>query len=369
MIGLIDKLSGKVFTDLNRFVDGGDAGDEYNYCLPLQDSFVTPKIKKVTIQQGEVLSTLVIDLEIRAPIELAEDRKARSKRKKLIQIRTSACLYPGIPRVDFHTEIDNQVKDHRLRVHFPYLNNSFPEFADHDGHFEVVRRKVGIPTGGTDWVEDPRPEVPQRMFADISDGQVGMMVANRGLPEVEVLKTGSGEEISITLLRCVGWLSRDDLSNRKGHAGPFLPTPGAQMQGNWAFDYSLIPHPGNWDEPSKNGYPFQHAANFNCPLKVVETNKHPGNLETSGSFLIVEPDLFVISAIKQSQDRTGWLVRGYNISNKELEVKIRLLVDIKKAELVNLAEKACKPLKPGLDRRYYFSVLPHEIITIKFYYE
>ena len=59
-----------------------------------------------------------------------------------------------------------------------------------------------------------------------------MIIANRGLPEVEVT---SRHEIAITLLRCVGWLSRDDFSTRTGHAGPFLETPKAQMQGEWEF--------------------------------------------------------------------------------------------------------------------------------------
>ena len=37
--------------------------------------------------------------------------------------------------------------------------------------------------------------------------------------------------LGLTLLRCVGWLSRDDLSTRYKHAGPGLETPGAQCLG------------------------------------------------------------------------------------------------------------------------------------------
>ena len=46
--------------------------------------------------------------------------------------------------------------------------------------------------------------------------------------------------IAVTLLRCVGWLSRDDLDERRGPAGPGTATPGAQMPGKWAFDYAII---------------------------------------------------------------------------------------------------------------------------------
>ena len=127
--------------------------------------------------------------------------------------------------------------------------------ADHDSHFDVVRRPVGVPEKDADWVEDPRPEVPQRAFTDISDGQVGLTIANRGLPEVEVLPgaVGSTTEIALTLLRCVGWLSRDDLPVRQGHAGPAYETPGAQVPGSWSFDYSIIAHEGHWSQSRERG--------------------------------------------------------------------------------------------------------------------
>ena len=40
-----------------------------------------------------------------------------------------------------------------------------------------------------------------------------------------------GGRAGLTLLRCVGWLSRGDLGTRRGHAGPELPVPGPQCLG------------------------------------------------------------------------------------------------------------------------------------------
>ena len=49
------------------------------------------------------------------------------------------------------------------------------------------------------WVEQPRPEVPQRAFTSVTDGRYGLTIANRGLPEVEVLKNSDGNaEIAVT---------------------------------------------------------------------------------------------------------------------------------------------------------------------------
>ena len=90
--------------------------------------------------------------------------------------------------------------------------------------------------------------------------------------EVKARETG-GSGIALTLLRCVGWLSRDDYSSRNGHAGPFLETPGAQMPGRWSYDYAVIPFAAP-DEAAAR----QQAYAFAAPLRAVASPLHPGDL-------------------------------------------------------------------------------------------
>jgi mannosylglycerate hydrolase len=369
---LEDKRNGNIFNNLNRFIDGGDKGDEYNFCPPENDSLIEAKVKNLSVQFNPVSQTLEADLEILAPIELDPNRKTRSGKRSIISIHTVASLFPGIARVDIHTEITNQAKDHRLRVHFPYHKNldiNNPIVADYDGHFEVVRRPIGVPAFGPGWVEDPRPEVPQRSFTDISNGQDGLMVANRGLPEVEVIQTSKETVIALTLLRCVGWLSRDDLSTRRNHAGPFLPTPGAQMQGKWEFDYSIVPHAGSWNSNTGQSFPFQQASHFNAPLRTVESSIHAGNELDSGSFIKVSPGLFTISSVKQIKDNKGWLIRGYNLSDQAITVSLSTWKRSKTYWLLNLAEKAVTRLEPNKSGIVTFQARPHEIVSIGFFEE
>ena len=54
--------------------------------------------------------------------------------------------------------------------------------------------------------------------------------------------------IAVTLLRCVGWLSRGDLHNRRGHAGPGIATPAAQMRGEFAFEVGVMRQEGDWED-------------------------------------------------------------------------------------------------------------------------
>jgi mannosylglycerate hydrolase len=167
-------------------------------------------------------------------------------------------------------------------------------------------------------------------------------------------------EIAVTLLRCVGWLSRDDFSTRKGHAGPFLETPGAQMPGTWTFDYSIIPHIGDWENA------YQQAYSFEIPMRLVGTSLHPGILPASCSFIRVEPSTFIVSAIKQCENEKGWLVRGYNITGEDIQVSLRPWKSFRQVLKVNLAEDKQDVLKPDKEGSFLVKVRGHEIVSVSF---
>jgi len=356
-----DKETGAVYDGLNRLVDGSDAGDEYNYSPLAQDNFFTPRLMSVQGFPDDLAPSLEISYQLKIPAKLSPDRKRRAKEIVTIPITSRVSLTPGLPRVDVQTEIDNQAEDHRLRVHFPApitVDN-----AAHDGHFEVVQRSIGVPLKGEDWVEDPRPEVPQRAFTDVSDGKIGLMIANRGLPEVEAIKLKEkGEtEIALTLLRCVGDLSRDDMPVRQGHAGPAFQTPGGQVPGRWTYDYAIIPHRGNWKEA------YQQAYAFETSMRAFETDLHLGETEKSGSFISHSPAGFIISAVKEAEDNKGYIVRGYNITPERIQLNLKPLTGFKKACQADLAEENLSDLIIQDDGSVELSVSGHEIVSVIFY--
>jgi alpha-mannosidase len=358
-LALLDKRDGKRYAGLNRFLDGGDCGDEYNYSSPTTDRLTAPRLKHVSIARGPVQQVLEIELELNIPLTLATDRKSRSKEQVSQSITTTVTLSHGVPRLDIHTRMNNRARDHRLRVHFPAPFASTT--GQHDGHFEVVERGIGLPAFDASWVEQPRPEVPQRTFTSMTDGRSRLTVANRGLPEVEVLKNSAGNaEIALTLLRCVGWLSRDDFSTRNGHAGPFLETPGAQMPGTWEFDYSILP--ASQDTLAS----YNQAYAFETPMRAVSASLHSGVLPAQTSLIEVEPAAFSVSAIKVAEDGRGWLVRGYNLIGDEIMVTLKPWRPFKKVEQVNLAEEKIVTLKPDKEGRVTIPVRGHEIVSVMF---
>jgi alpha-mannosidase len=356
---LLDKRCNQVYEGLNRILDGGDCGDEYNYGPPAIDRLTSPCLKRVTLIRGPVQQSLEVEMELKSPLSLTPDRKSRSQEQVILPITTTITLSKNVPRVDIRTALVNNARDHRLRIHFPapFTTN----IGSQDGHFEVVDRRVELPPFDDTWVEQPRPEVPQRAFTDVSDGKTGLMIANRGLPEVEVLKNAQGNaEIALTLLRCIGWLSRDDFSTRKGHAGPFIETPGAQLPGQWFFDYSIIPHSGGWNTA------FWQAYAFNNPLRAVSTGMHAGNLSSALSFVEAAPETFVISAVKPTEVGHAWLVRGYNITDDPIRVTLKPWNPFKKVALVNLAEANQSPLQPDQSGCVTFPVRAHQIVSVVF---
>ena len=355
---ITDKRTNGIYKGLNRFADGGDAGDEYNYSPPKSDSIHYPRLVSLRVFRHKLVQTLEIVYALKVPAQLSDDRKSRSTKLVEIPVTSRVSLIPGGERIDIHTEVDNSAKDHRLRVHFPAPFGV--QDADYDGHFEVVRRTIGVPEKGENWAEDPRPEVPQRAFTDVSNGKIGLMVANRGLPEVEALNKDTHTEIALTLLRGVGWLSRDDMPVRQGHAGPGFETPGGQMLGKRTFDYSIIPHKGYWNEA------YQLAYSFETPLKAITTAIHPGELAAKGSFISHSPDDFVISAIKESENGKGWIVRGYNISPETIQLNLKPLGKFPYVMKINLAEEPIAPLRVDDDGGISISVSGHEIVSIMF---
>ncbi|MCH8052267.1 MAG: hypothetical protein IIC86_09645, partial [Chloroflexi bacterium] len=362
-----DKRHGRVLRGLNRFLDVGDRGDEYTYDPPPDDRVVDRPSGAVDVavtEAGPARWTLEVrqayslparwTLEVRQayslPARLTPDRRGRSEDCVECEITSRVRLYPGVARVDVETEVDNRAEDHRLRVLFPA--GVATDHSDAEQHFGVVRRPVDCPPEAANAPESPVAYYPQKTFTDLSDGEHGLMIANRGLAEYEVMSDGSaGTEddgtatLAVTLLRCVGWLSRDDLSMRRGHAGPGFETPGAQMPGRWTFEYSLIPHAGGWREA------FSEAHAFARPLRSLRTSRGSGRLPREKSLLTVDVPELVVSTVKLAEDDDSVVARAYNIAG-EAHGRVSA-VDLNEENAANVDASR-------------LVLRPNEIVTLKF---
>jgi mannosylglycerate hydrolase len=357
---VLDKVSGRRLSGLNRFVDGGDRGDEYNYCHLARDEVVDrpsrpPRI--AVVESGPSRWTLEVALDYSLPVALAEDRDERSPERVECPILSRVSLYPGLRRIDFHTEVENRAGEHRLRVHFPAGLQTDVSHAEQ--HFGVITRPLAVPAWDDTWTEEPMGTHPQKSFVDVSDGQRGLMLANRGLPEYEVLPGEDGVTIALTLLRCVGFLARFDLTSRPSIAGPLVRTPGGQVLGRHAFDYALIPHEGGWEQ----AWPEAHR--FAVPMRARRVEDGSGALPAEGALLVLDGPAFVVSALKRAEGGSGAVVRLYNMSSTPASGRVRLTEPFQGAEFVNMEESflAEAPLEDGWVR---LEAQTNQVLNLRF---
>lgn len=358
---LLDRESGAIYWGINGFLDEGDAGDEYTFSPPPRELAVKGPAAPPRItweDRGQARQRLRVEMVLSLPEGLTEDRKGRSNQVVDCHVTSWLSVYPGIPRLDISTTVVNRARDHRLRVRFPTRLKA--EAAHADGHFTVLRRPLEPVTDFTGWMEHPTGSSHMGEFVDISDGVSGLMIAGRGLPEYEVVLLEEGPCIQLTLLRAVGWLSRDDLGTRQGAAGPFLPTPGAQLLGSHTFDYAVIPHPDDWRRAA------EQARWFTRPMLAQWTGSHPGAIPPETSFLRLSPADLVLSAVKPTHSQgSDIIVRLFNPTEEPLTGQLTSLFPLASAQATQLDERegVALPLEDG--SRVPLSVAPHQIVTLR----
>jgi len=403
-INVFDKKDAVWFENICQFEDMGDWGDEYDFSGPTRKQID----KKYTTMDTEILEnslflngpsqkTIKIKMIMKLPVSLTLDRLQREDKHTDNIINLYISLYKGINRIDFKINLENNSKDHRIRVIFPSKITTDKVFCD--GHFYVVSRNILLPNG-RHWAQRPSKTNHQKDFIMVNDESKCFAVLNHGLPEYEAIMDDDGTiKIAITLLRCIEWLSRHNIDSRRNDAGPSLNTPEAQCLGSHEFDLSLIidEYKSNW----WNSEIHIKGKEFNCPLKPIFPLMLKSTLRNSDllllsrmgvlsaldrsperninaflpselSFLDIDNKNIILSALKKSENGNYLIIRAYNISPSLQKAKLEFFkeISIKNVEIVNfLEEKPKNKIKATIDNylknKLEVSLEPHVIATFK----
>ena len=233
---IVDKATGERGGRQNRLISEGDRGDEYTYSYagPTVGSEGASGTRAASVAGDRATAT--VDLVLRLPARLRDDRLARSPELVDCPVRIEVSLDAGERRVDVRLEVDNRGSDQRLRVlcetgtrALTHQSGAAFAFLERSNRFGLRPR----------WIEPPTAEACLHDFVGVMGATKGLAVGVDGLREYSVLHDGG--TIAITLLRAVGFLSRGDLPERRGHAGPELATPSAQSIGKRAYRYTVVP--------------------------------------------------------------------------------------------------------------------------------
>lgn len=343
------------------FEDDGDRGDEYNFDPVAETAAITQpaSISARILDDGPARRRISLTLVFDIPASLTADRRSRSPESEKLTIELSATLYSGLDRVDFTAEVANPSRDHRLRaaLRTPVIASD----AVHDTSFGVVRRPLAPsePRG----TEDIYPTVPHRTFTAVEGADFSAAMISRGILEVEVRpeRTGSsvaitGSTILLTLLRCVGWLSRSDLATRRGGAGPELETPDAQEIGTHLFEFAVGTFRGSY----LDGELLQRVEAYASPPRLFQGC----NIGASRSLVQCDNPRIIFSTARPESHVGAHKVRVYSASSNTERAKFTF-ASRSSARLVDLAGRATKPagVKRSRDGSITLELRPFEILT------
>jgi mannosylglycerate hydrolase len=302
-----------------------------------------------------------VDLTLPLPASISDDRSSRTDETIPTPVSVRVTLDAGSPRVGFGITVDNAARDHRLRVLFP-LGAASIAGVRAETAFAVVERPARRPRPADVRVEVPVVYGPTSGFTEAGDDAAGAIVFGDGLVEYEPYTDGP-PALALTLLRCVGFLSRDDLAMRpSGHAGPGRATPGAQCPGRHEFRLAFEPRR---QRPRPSAL-FAQAASFVAPPLVASGAAAGDGLPAIGTFVGVESagGAVVLSACKYADDRDTLVCRLFNPDDEPAALRLTTASRLATATALDLHERPLHDLTVQ-DGGLQTTVGPHQITTFE----
>lgn len=291
-----DLSSGRRFEGLHALEDEFDMGDLYNFCpLPETPAWRCSSASARILSDGPLAWELEISYHGERPTGLDDELRPRTETVAL-SLTAVVRLVRGSDRIEFETTIDNATEDHRLRVVFPVGSAVGPVRAE--GQFAVVERPIVPPEPRTQWCEPP--DATQHAIGAVALGSLALMT--RGLPEYEARAGSAGTELCLTMLRCVGTISRaaGAISTRPVAAGPQLATPEGQCLGRHKLEYAVRFDAGELDEVAL----LRASQDYRCPFLVL-----PAGVQFEPP-LRLEGEV-VFSCLTGAQDGDGLVLRVF----------------------------------------------------------
>ena len=370
---LLDKKTGRTYENLGCYEDTGDMGNEYIYIQDTGKQVISTKGRKAEVScvERNAFRTVVeirhkmmvpsgMGEELQRQREMCIDPYTRVANRSLelveMDVKTVLTLEKSAKGLRVATTICNQAKDHRVRVIFPTGLHASTHMAD--SAFEVVRRN----NRHNDTWTNPCGCERQQCFAAMEDEKGGLLVANRGLYEYEILEEQENA-IAVTLLRCVAEM---------GDWG-YFPTPKAQQPGTFCLEFEVVPYAaGETGAAFEEGYAFQQDLTvaqagleraFLRKPGQVKPELMEGKLPLEMSFLAFEGNGIHMTAFKKGQKKDDLFVRFVNQMEQGEILSFKKEDWMKEVYRSNVIEEKDDVLTPDADGIYHVSLREFEIAT------
>jgi len=236
-------------------------------------------------------------------------------------------LWNDLPRIDFTTKLEGfPGRDGLLMAVFPLRSASRSLF---ETHHAVTDRPDGVYNAHT-WVD---METPGGGVALFNQGTGGHLI-ERGL-------------LRLILLRSIT-------------AYPSYHAPEGSEAGDHAFSYSLYPHSAGWGASGV----MEMARSFNAPVRTLAAGERPGSVPPEHSWLSISGGAFQITAFKQAEDGTGWILRGCETRGSKSQIRLNFGFQASRAWIAETLERPITDahIREGVVE---FEAKPFEFVTLR----
>lgn len=309
LLNVYSKVLDRWFTDLLILEDDGDVGDYWVYYPPYEGPSVSSlglQADICLIRNGTEEAVIEISLSMNVPSEAIFTRNEltsegeRSKETKLMPIRHRIILRRDEQFLRIHTEVDNTVKDHRLRIRFPlginaeasaamshfhmtersvdpFSRNENADKAEMNAEAFMRQKKQSISENDAYWPE--MQMFPMQQCVDLSEDGCGVAILSNDFTEFEVLRDQK-KSLALTLFRAVKNRICTEFRSYTWHRDE----TGGQLQRTLSYDYAFYPHQGDW----KEGQVIKTSEEFLSDLEVYQFSPRLGKVSVSYNNAMLE---------------------------------------------------------------------------------
>ena len=362
-----DKVSSKCFENVFLLENGADDGDEYDFS-PLADETLiySDQVQaNVDIVKNRFGSTIRIKYTLKVPSDLNARKAGIVDSCVVVELTINVTNHKPMIAVDI--EVDNQARDHRLRLLIPTEIASNCSISDNQfGHIE---RNVYDPAMDIwekeGWDERPDSIYPMLSFVGLPNEDDGVAIMTNSTREFEIIGDHY-DTIAITLFRCVGFLGKEEMLRRPGRpSGIKMPTPDSQMIGKIKLELGLFLHTGSTLKANVG----RVAKEYTTPIAFY--NKIPYNamkLNDSGistpikfSLLRENMGTAVLSTLKKAELSDDYVIRYFNPTAENCVVEVEGIRSA--ASFVNLNEDLVADVV-NVNGKIRMELLPNQVKTL-----
>lgn len=356
-LNIWDKGSDQHFENLMIFEDVGDIGS----CFQHEEPFTAERHTSINTQpQFRVLVNnhhgARVQLNFKLSLPQTSSAQGRSEQRNEVHIQVQLELLKGCGQLNVECDVNNCIKDHRLRLLFPTGRTYSNLFTDTP--FDVIHRPFGVHPARKDYIEKDKGTAPMQNFMGCADANGGLAIVAPELYEAGGVQTRQESVMALTLLRSTGKYNFSEGEN-----------VGNQELGQHHFSFCIVP----WRKQTRFQDLYTLAHQLNGGLQCEEIYDLDYNIAKSSgataplqmSLLSIEGGAQCSSARMLTPKRLQ--IRCFNPSKEALQLKgsfdtERFNNDIK---LVDFRGQSSESFKLNAQGELQLPMKSKEIITLE----